>query len=129
VRLADMLPKIMTGFDTSNAPAYDRRYLAGWPAEVYEKSMSDASLDARQKAVERVRDGIHSEMGHINDLNYSTSNLSILSFKLVLIPLWYTSYRLDGHEYRVVINGQNGKVHGETNKHGIMGWLENVFGE
>jgi DNA-directed RNA polymerase subunit RPC12/RpoP len=128
-KLADLLPKIMPGYDTSNAPAYDPRYLSGWPAEVYEMAMSDASLDARKQAVERTRNQIHSEMGHVNDLNYSTSNLSILSFKLVLIPIWYTKYTFEGRDLRVVINGQTGKVHGETGKHGIFGWLEEVFGE
>ena len=128
-RLADLLPKLKAGFDTSRAAAYDPRYLSGWPAEVYEKSMSDASLDARQQAVERVRASIHADTGNVSDLNYSTSSLSILSFKLVLIPLWYTSYVLDGHEYRVVINGQSGTVYGETHKQSILGWLENALGE
>jgi DNA-directed RNA polymerase subunit RPC12/RpoP len=128
-KLADLLPKVMAGYDTANAPAYDARYLAGWPAEVYKSSMSDASLDARKQAVERVRSQINSEMGHINDLSYSTSNLSIMSFKLVLIPLWYTTYHFEDRDFRVVINGQTGKIYGETHKSGIFGWLEDAFNE
>lgn len=128
-KLADLLPRIMSGYDTSNAPAYDSRYLAGWPAEVYETAMSDASLEARKLAVERTRSRIQSEMGNVSDLNYSTSNISILSFKLVLIPLWYTTYSLEGRDFRVALNGQTGKVYGETHKQGLFGWLEDVFGE
>ncbi len=128
-KLADLLTKILPDYDTSNAPAYDPRYLAGWPAEVYERTMSDASLDARKFAVERSRYQINSEIGHINDLSYSTSNLSILSFKLVLVPLWHTAYRFQGRDFRVAINGQTGKVYGENQKQGILGWLEEVFGE
>jgi len=127
-KLADLLPRIMPGFDTSSAPAYDPRYLSGWPAEVYETAMSDASLEARKQAVERTRDHIRSEKGHISDLNYSTSNLSVLSFKLVLIPLWYTTYPLEGRTFRVVINGQNGKVYGETPSHGILDWIGEFLG-
>jgi hypothetical protein len=127
-RLADLLPKIMPGFDTSSAPAYDPRYLSGWPAEVYEMAMSDASLEARKQAVGRARDRIHSEMGHINNLSYDTSNLSILSFKLVLIPVWYTTYLFEGRTFRVVINGQSGMVYGESSSLGILDWIGNLLG-
>jgi hypothetical protein len=68
-------------------------------------------------------------MGQVNDLSYSTSNISIMSFKLVLIPLWYTTYPAEGRDFRVVINGQTGKVYGETHRQGIFGWLEDVLGE
>ena len=127
-RLADLLPKIATRFDTNNAPAYDPRYLSGWPAEVYEKTMSAASLDARKQAVERTRDKIHAQMGHVNDLNYNTSGISILSFKLVLIPVWYTTYLFEGRTFRVLINGQNGTVYGETPSQGIRGWIGDILG-
>jgi DNA-directed RNA polymerase subunit RPC12/RpoP len=128
-RLADLLPKIMPSFDTNNAPAYDPRYLSGWPAEVYEKAMSDSSLDARKQAVERARDKIRSQVGHVNDLNYNTSGLSVLSFKLVLVPIWYTTYPFEGRTFRVLINGQNGTVYGETLAQGIMGWIGGLLGD
>ena len=128
-RLSDLLPKILAGFDTANAAAYDPRYLSGWPAEVYEYSMSDASLDAREKAVERTRSRIHAEKGQVSDLSYSSANLAILSFKLVLIPLWQASYTVDDRNYRVVINGQTGMVFGEMHRQGLIGWLEDVFAE
>ncbi len=128
-RFSDLLPKILAGFDTSSAVTYDPRYLSGWPAEVYELSMSDASLDARQRAVERVLTRIHDENGHVNDLNYSSANLSILSFKLVLIPLWHSTYTSGGRDFRVLINGQTGAVYGEMHRQGIIGWFEDVLGK
>jgi DNA-directed RNA polymerase subunit RPC12/RpoP len=127
-RLADLLPRVISSFDTLAAPAYDSRYLAGWPAEVYEMSMSNASLEARKQAVERTRQRIHSDLGKISDLNYNTSNLSILSFKLVLIPIWYTTYPFEGRTFRVVINGQNGTVYGETPSQGILDWIGGILG-
>ena len=127
-KMADLLPKIMPGFSTTQAPAYDPRYLAGWPAEVYLTTMSNASLEARKQAVERTRQRIRSAMGQVNDLSYSTANLSILSFKLVLIPVWFTTYPLAGRDFRVLINGQTGEVYGETNQKGILGWLGGLLG-
>jgi DNA-directed RNA polymerase subunit RPC12/RpoP len=128
-RLSDLLPKILAGFDTSNAAAYDPGYLSGWPAEVYELAMSDASLEARKQAVERIRRRIQAEKGNVNDLNYSTANLSTLSFKLVLIPVWHSTYNFENRDFRVVINGQTGTVYGEMHKQGIFDWIEDVFGE
>jgi tetratricopeptide (TPR) repeat protein len=128
-RLVDLLPKIVSSFDTIAAPAYDARYLSGWPAEAYETAMSDASLEARKQAVERTRQRIQSDLGSINDLNYNTSNLSILSFKLVLVPIWYTTYLFEGRSFRVVINGQNGTVYGETPSQGILDWVSGLLGK
>jgi Zn finger protein HypA/HybF involved in hydrogenase expression len=127
-KLADLLPRIMEGFDTTMAPAYDSRYLAGWPAEVYATAMSDASLNARQLAVRRTRELIRGEMGHVSDLNYSTSSLAILSFKLVLVPVWITSIPLEGRDYRVIINGMMGNVYGETPSRGVLGFINNILG-
>lgn len=64
----------------------------------------------------------------LRDLNYSTANLSIMSFKLVLVPVWITEYVLESRTYRVIINGQAGSVYGETASQGILGWLESLFG-
>jgi len=127
-KLAGLLPKITSGFDTSNAPAYDPRYLSGWPAEFPQTSMSDASLEARQQAVHRARGLIRDEMGYVSDLRYSTAGLSILSFKLVLVPVWLTSLPADGRDYRVIINGMFGNVYCEMPPRGLMGWINEMLG-
>ena len=127
--VSDFSKEFLAGYETSNAPAYDPRFLSGWPAEVYEIAMSDASLEARKQAIERIRDRLTSEKGHINDLNYSTANVSILSFKLVLIPIWQTHYSIQDQAYQVLMNGQTGKVSGEMPRQGLMGWIEKVLGE
>jgi hypothetical protein len=127
-KLADLLPKIIRDFSLGNGEPYDARYLAGWPAEIYQKALAEASLDARKQVVERVRQDLYRYQGVINNLRYSTDNLSILSFKLVLIPVWLTEYMLNDHRYRVIINGQTGSVYGERAASGVVGWLGKVLG-
>lgn len=126
-KLTDILPRIIQDFSLGSGAAYDPRYLAGWPAEIYQKPMAEASLEARQKAVKQVRASIHNEYADISDLRYSTSNLSILSFKLVLIPVWVTTYILEGRTYRVVIGGQSGLIYGERPSNGLFGWIEDIL--
>ena len=36
-----------------------------------------------------------------------------MTFKYVLLPIWTGGYRYQGKEYRILINGQTGKVSGE----------------
>jgi len=109
--LSGLLEKTLPEFSLSDAPAYDPRYLAGWPAEIYEQAMSDASLDARQVAVKQVRAIIHDEFGHVLDLNYSSSSIMVDSFKLALVPVWVTEIAVKDQTGRVLINGQTGSVH------------------
>ncbi|MFO7585961.1 MAG: hypothetical protein R6W69_14630 [Anaerolineales bacterium] len=126
-RMAELMSRLLPEFDLPNAPAYDPRYLAGWPAEVYERTMSEASLDARQQAVGRVKQQIQSQQSGVTDLSYDTTGISILSFKLVFVPVWTTSYMVEGQRYAVIINGASGEVHGETPERGILDWLGNLF--
>ena len=126
-KLADLLPKIIKDYSLSSGVVYDPRYLAGWPAEIYQKPLAEASLDARQQAVKRVRAAIRNEQSGIFDLYYSSANLSVLSFKMVLIPVWITEYMLEDQHYRVIIGGQSGSVYGERASRGIVGWLGNLL--
>jgi hypothetical protein len=122
--MADLLSIFVDEYSLADAPAYDPRFLAGWAAEVYELTMSDAALDARQTAVGRIRRDIRVDKGNILDLNYSPSNISITSFRLILLPIWVTNYSFEDKSCRIVINGQTGAVHGETRTHGLKDWLE-----
>jgi tetratricopeptide (TPR) repeat protein len=126
-RLPGLMMRLFPEFDFSNAPAYNPRYLSGWPAEVYERTMSDASLQARQQAVKLLRQQIQTQQSAVNDLSYDTTAISILSFKLVFVPVWTTSYTVDAQRYQLVINGASGEVHGETPERGILDWIGNLF--
>ena len=126
-KLAGLAGKVLPEYNFSAVRPYDPRYLAGWPAEVYEIAMSDASLDARQFAVERVRNIIASQHGYVQNLGYSASAISVAAFKLVLVPLWVTDYTYQGQNHHVVINGVTGAVHGEHPQRGLLDWLGDLF--
>jgi predicted RNA-binding Zn-ribbon protein involved in translation (DUF1610 family) len=126
-KLSGLLEKVLPEFNFSVVAPYDARFLAGWPAEVYETAMSDASLEARRLVVEQVRRTIHSMHGFVQGLSYTSTAIAVDSFKLVLVPLWFTEYVSGGATYRVVINGVTGAVHGETPSHGLLDWLGELF--
>ena len=131
-KLGDLFVKMLKEYTYTSVAAYDPRYLAGWPAEIYETDMAEASLKARGQVADQVANNIKawlsSEYSDISDVGYSTASLAVVSFKLVLVPVWVTEYELESRQFRVLINGQNGAVHGETLSHGILGWLDGVLG-
>ena len=126
-KLADLMVKTLPEFDLSGATKYDARFLAGWLADVYDLPMADASLDARQIAVEHVRDMIHQDVGQIQNLGYSTSGIMVSSFKLILVPVWVTNIKTHDRTSRMLINGRTGSVHSEIQEHGLAGWLGNML--
>jgi hypothetical protein len=47
------------------------------------------------------------------DLGYTPTSFSTESFWLVLFPIWISSYTYRGKIYRVLVNGETGKVAGD----------------
>jgi len=127
-KMANLMVKALPEFDLSHATAYDARFLAGWMADVYDLPMAEASLDARQVAVEHVRATIHQEFGQVQNLGYSTSGIMVSGFKLVLVPVWVTEIKTHERSNRVLINGRTGSVHSEIPEHGLAGWLDAMLG-
>jgi DNA-directed RNA polymerase subunit RPC12/RpoP len=119
-----LLDKSLDDFDLVNAPAYDARYLAGWPAEVYQVSLAEASLEARQKASKSIERQIFSKDGRLDNLKYSTAEIFIESFKLTLVPAWVSSYSIESKRFFVMVNGQSGKVEAEMSQNRLSGWLK-----
>jgi hypothetical protein len=130
-KLARSLESLLPTYKLEALQAYDARYLADWMAEVYDVPMADASLEARSRAYQRYKPIMAADLAPITNLRLSSANLAIESFKLVLLPLWTTTFRYDGQDYPLLINGQTSAVqghvpHGETRK--FLGWLEDLLG-
>ena len=103
-------------FDLENACEFKPDYLAGWPTILYDCSLSDASLVARERALNRLRPQIYQSVeigGEKRNVALGESRWSGITFKHILLPLWIGSYQFQSREYRLLLNGQTGKVSGE----------------
>ena len=109
----DMVLQLIETYNFRESKPYDARYLANWPAEAYEISLGDASLEARSRAYKQYKKKLKFEKGELRNLTTSSANMAIDSYKLLMLPIWIATYLFDGEEYHVLINGQNGSVHGE----------------
>jgi len=116
------LPDEMLGkltFDTRKGVPYREEILAAWPAEVYTLSMSDASLRAREKAVKEANSEVELQTGSSVDSGNSAlmvdrSGLAVMSYKLLLVPVWTLEYTYKGESYHLLVNGQSGDVCGDV---------------
>jgi DNA-directed RNA polymerase subunit RPC12/RpoP len=111
---ADSLGKLT--FDLGIARPYSDDLLASWPAEVYTVSMADASLSARVRAMDKVNDDIQMQANGTspNNLRCDRRGVAVMSYKLLLLPVWVVTYRYRERPFRALINGQTAQVTGET---------------
>ena len=118
-------------YDTKALVAFAAELLSDTAAEIYQIPLVDASLVARQQALHTGQIYVHS-----NDLageNYrdffmNSGGMIIESYKLVLLPVWITSYRYKNEPYLVAVNGQSGKVAGRVPRSGLQKALAGLFG-
>jgi hypothetical protein len=129
-KLGGLLAKTAQSFDYNSMLPYDPRFLADWLAEVYGITMSDASLDARARAGELLKQRINAsntEGGTVIKVSLSPATISIEGFKLALIPVWLTTYIFEGKAYNILVNGQTGVVNGQTPTANLFDWLDGIL--
>jgi predicted RNA-binding Zn-ribbon protein involved in translation (DUF1610 family) len=127
-KIPEMFLDEVNNYQLEEMVPYDPAYLAAWPAETYQISLSDASLKARWKTLERARRSIRREISKpVRELNLNSMDLLIETFKLILLPLWMANYRHQGESYLLIVNGQTGKVRGQEPAGKERGWLARLF--
>jgi len=102
-------------FDLKAVVAYDPAYLANWNVLTYDHPLADASLDAREIVVRRLRQALPSRVQvgtERRNLQSGETNWSGLTYKLVLLPFYVGSYHYRGKNYQLYVNAHNGKVGG-----------------
>jgi len=101
-------------YDTSKLVAYQPQYLSGWSAESYQVPLAEAWPIGHDVINNEENRACDSEVPGDTHRNLSVeSQLSALTFKHVLLPVWVASYRYHGKTFRFMINGQTGRVDGE----------------
>jgi DNA-directed RNA polymerase subunit RPC12/RpoP len=112
---ADLLSAVGP-FDLSGLVRYQPEFLAGWPAGSYDVPLAQASLDTRAAIVRDASKKLWSKAvpgAHIATLQVLRTEFSGQTFQLALLPVWVGAYQYRGKTYRVLVNGQTGKVAGD----------------
>lgn len=103
-------------FELKKVVEFDPQMLAGATALGYELSLADASLQARELVVKRLRKNLSGRVAlgeQKRNLTTGGLNWSGMTFKHALLPIWVGSYTYEGQLYRVMVNAQTGRVAGQ----------------
>ncbi|MEP1768697.1 MAG: TFIIB-type zinc finger domain-containing protein [Sulfitobacter sp.] len=112
------LPKRFTDalepWDLAALEPYAPEYLAGFRAEGYTVTLDEGFLEAREKMDAMIRRDIKFDIGGDRQRIHAMDvDLSDMTFKHVLLPVWLAAYKYRGKSYRFVVNGRTGRVQGE----------------
>jgi DNA-directed RNA polymerase subunit RPC12/RpoP len=101
-------------YDTQKLLTYKPDFLAGWSAEAYQIPLAEAWPLGRDILYNHEHSACDSLVPGDTHRNLSVStDLSQLTYKHVLLPVWVASYRYNNKTFQFMINGQTGKVQGE----------------
>lgn len=115
-------------YDTRALVPYSIELLADRAAEIYQVPLADASLVARQRALEAGRRDVQLKTlagEQIKDFQMNSLGLIVESYKLALLPVWIGAYRYRGVSYEVIVNGQTGTTAGDVPR---KGWQKALAG-
>ncbi|MBI2885696.1 MAG: hypothetical protein HYY02_00655 [Chloroflexi bacterium] len=126
-----LMAALLVSYDLRALAPYTPDLLAGWPTEVYQVALVEASLTAHQHAFERTKNEASKStlLAGMRDLQFTSANVTVLSFNLLLLPVWSTDYTYQNQHYPVLVNGQTGAAQGEVPRSGWQKALGGLFGE
>ncbi len=131
-KLSAVFLRLIPTFELKGVKPYDPRYLANWPAEVYDIPMAEASLDARAQSFARYKRDLPDLLTPMHLISTSSAKMTVDSFRLNLLPVWMTELPFGGREHLVLINGQDGTVANDLpgkkkESSGLMDWLGDLL--
>ncbi|KIN71581.1 TFIIB-type zinc ribbon-containing protein [Sulfitobacter guttiformis] len=112
------LPKSFTDalepWDLAALEPYAPEYLAGFRAEGYTVALDEGFDEARAKMDAMIQRDIKFDIGGDRQRIHTVdTDLSEMTFKHILLPVWLAAYKYRGKTYRFVVNGRTGRVQGE----------------
>lgn len=94
---------------------YKSAYLSGFLAERYSIPLKEGWHDAKGIIDRRIESGIEGqEYGDIVQVVNVSTNYKGITYKHLLLPLWISSFQFNNKIYRFLVNGQTGKVSGQS---------------
>jgi hypothetical protein len=101
-------------FHLGDLAAYAPEFLAGWQAQAYDVSLTQAwetgKALMRERAMQACRESIHS--AHVRNFSM-TADFADEVWRYILLPVYVANYPFEGKLYQVMVNGQSGAVAGQ----------------
>ncbi|MCQ2527320.1 MAG: hypothetical protein MJ130_11190 [Lachnospiraceae bacterium] len=120
--------KSIEPFNTGDNKVYSPEYLSGFKAERYTVSLEDGWNGATKDIERHLRSVIASKIRTDNRADHGeviTMNVhySKMTYKYLLLPVWFSSFTFNGKVFQFAVNGQTGKVAGKSPVSGLKVFL------
>ena len=101
--------------------------------EIYQITLSNASLAARHQALERNRERLAARIRgvgsiDVQNISFSTADMAVEAYTLLLVPFWITTYAVQDVTSIVVVDAQSGIVYGQKPASGFKKLLGGLLG-
>lgn len=101
----------------TQARPYTADYLAGMKADYYQLDLDEAFVVAQQKMTVDIEQAIYRDIGgDVQRILQKRTEYQNSTYKLILLPVWYSALEYKGKIYPMVINGQTAAVAGQYPK-------------
>lgn len=112
------LPKRFTDalapWDLAALEPYRPEFLAGFRAEGYQVDLDQGFADAQAQMDRVIRRDVKFDIGgDRQQIHNVETDVSEVTFKHILLPVWLAAYKYQGKTFRFVVNGRTGRVQGE----------------
>ena len=93
---------------------YTPEFTAGFTTEVYTVDFTEGMVTAKEQMESEIESTIRKDIGGDKQrIDHKDIYYSDEVFKLLLLPLWVSSFNIKGKVYQFIINGRTGEVHGD----------------
>lgn len=104
----------LTPYHLNDLVTYAPDYLAGWQAQAYETTLTEAWQAAKTAIRERSKQACRADIPSSHVRNFSmTADFADESWRYILLPVYLSTYKYDGEAFQVMVNGQTGIVAGQ----------------
>ncbi|MFT7311282.1 MAG: DNA-directed RNA polymerase subunit RPC12/RpoP [Paracoccaceae bacterium] len=116
-------------WDLAALEPYRPEYLAGFRAEGYAVELPDGYDAARIKMDQIIQRDVKFDIGGDRQrITNLATDVSDVTFKHILLPVWLAAYKYRGKSYRFVVNGRSGRVQGERPYSAVKIGIAILFG-
>ncbi len=101
-------------YNLTDLVRYEPEYLAGWQAQAYETTLTDAWDRAKITIREQAKKACRADIPSSHVRNFSmTADFADETWRYILLPVYLAAYHYDDEVFQVIVNGQTGAVAGQ----------------
>lgn len=132
VAMNNEIMDLMEPYDYQALQAFEDKYMSGFNAEVYSDTCDSLSERAQTKARRDSETLLRDSVSGYSTLTQEVKNVKLQekNREYALLPVWVYDFSYQGTTYRFHVNGQTGKVIGQTpvSYEKVVGYSATVFG-